>query len=72
MNVYIWNNPYPVSYGSSCLFAIAESEEAARKMVADKLEYGTSSGMMDLANLKLGAPDIVSTLPAAYIYHWSE
>ena len=37
MKMFFWNNPYKVTYGGSVLFAIAETEEAARKLAAHKL-----------------------------------
>lgn len=75
MRLFVWNNPYSVSYGGSIAYAVAESEEDARAMIvgAPVNAYGLGAEYrpkppMDI----LGPPDAVHELPYAEIYEWSE
>lgn len=76
MKLFIWNDPYTVSYGGSFLFVVAKDEAQARKLAktAQINKYGRSptDGILgdDLA-LALGEPRI-EDLPHAECYHWEE
>lgn len=74
MKLYVWNEPYGVDYGGSCLYAIAPDECSARALaeIAGVARYGyepngTPRGLRDL-----GPPSRVHDLPYAEIYEWSE
>lgn len=73
MKLYVWSNPYPVSYGSSMVFAIAESEEQAREIAKTAPcysfnEYDNGKAPQD----KLGKPIRVVDLPCAEWHEWRE
>lgn len=74
MKLFIWNNPYVVTYGSSCLYVLAEDEAAARKVAAERViqaRYGFSSDdAMTLPDL--GAPTRIVEGPYAEVFHWEE
>lgn len=74
MRLYVWNNPYKVSYGGSCLYAIAESEEQAREIAVTAItkSYGEYNGQMLGDHVKLGAPTRSCDLPYAEVYEWSD
>jgi len=75
MKMFFWNNPYKVTYGGSVLFAIAETEEAARKLAAHKCvryTFGDSEQGRDNMKViadKLGPPTRIVDLPCA---EWHE
>lgn len=76
MKLFVWSDPYPVKYGSSMVFAIAESEVEARKQAEKGLAYkycnyagdGVSPGIAK----KLGEPDRIVDVPCAEWHEWSE
>lgn len=75
MKLYIWNRPYPVAYGGSCLYAVAESEEAARALALTSPVncYGFGAEPRQVGDWDLTrAPDAVHELPYAEVYEWSE
>lgn len=77
MKLYVWNDPYDVKYGGSCLYAIAATEDEARKIAADagRATYGSQpEAGMRAAQLPrdLGPPTRVHDLPYAEVYEWSE
>jgi hypothetical protein len=80
MKLYVWNNPYDVRYGGSCLYAVADSEDAARDIAMSALRshYGYDPGNDDhrldqrIRKEALGAPTRVRELPYAEVYEWSE
>lgn len=39
MKLFVWNAPYPVDYGCSIIYAIAETEEQAREIIATNLKF---------------------------------
>jgi hypothetical protein len=53
MNLYVWVDPYEVSYGSSLAFAIAPSEDAARKILCS----GVKSKAFSYGNCTNGFPN---------------
>jgi hypothetical protein len=75
MKIYIWNEPYQVSWGGSFLFIAAESEEQARLLaaIAPKCGYGyRASNDKPLGNIELGPPSRVIDVPGGECYWWSE
>ena len=75
VKLYVWNNPYDVNYGGSCLYVVAESEDQARALAPAALvaKYGNPwDKNRHLGAVKLGAPDRVHELPHAEVYEWSE
>ncbi len=76
MKLYVWCDPYNVSYGSSMVFAIAESEEDARIVAENGLvykycKYEQSNSYGAIAK-RLGTPDRVVDVPCAEWHEWSE
>lgn len=74
MKLYVWNDPFRISYGGSCLYVIAESEDAARAMAqsAGVSEFGHKPEGSIPIQIELGAPDRVHDLPHAECYTWAE
>jgi hypothetical protein len=75
MKLYVWDNPYSVSYGRTIAYAVAESEEEARALVitAPVNRSGIGAEHVDHLDVKtLGPPDAVHELPYAEIYEWQE
>jgi hypothetical protein len=78
VKLYIWNDPYRVSYGGSHVYAIADTLEYARELACSKyaitMSYGSPSreqkdwSMMNLSK----APDQILDLPCAVWDEWSE
>jgi hypothetical protein len=76
MKLFVWCDPYQVTYGSSMVFAVAATESAARKQAAKGLaykcgKYKQDSDMSALA-VRLGKPDRIVDLPCAEWHEWSE
>lgn len=76
MKLYLWVDPYKIKYGSSMVFAIAETENDARKQAAigRSYSYGEFEKDGDYSKLaaELGKPDRVVDLPCAEWHEWSE
>lgn len=74
LRLYVWRNPYPVSWGSSIVYAVAASEEEARKSAttAPVSHYGGDPDPNEGRAMTLGVPTRVVDLPYAEIYQWSE
>lgn len=75
MKLYVWNNPYSVNWGGTIVYAIADSEEAARAlaMVAPVSEFGYTPSHEQAGDLDINRPaDRVLDLPCAEIYQWQE
>jgi hypothetical protein len=76
LKLFLWCDPYRVSYGSSMVFAVAASVEAAREMAAQGKaykygEYEQERSPGELA-AKLKEPNRVLELPCAEWHEWSE
>jgi hypothetical protein len=75
VKLYVWNDPYGVKYGGSCLYVVANDEDEARLFArtARVAKYGmkTDETRPD-AMQNLGKPDRVYNCPCAEIYEWSE
>lgn len=80
MKLFVWNNPYPVTYGSSLLIAIAENENQAREVITSSVtfnEFGAtnsrhSRGYPADMVAKLGPPLRVVDTPCAELHEWKE
>ncbi len=72
MKLYVWVDPYSVSYGSSLLFAVARSPKQAKEQASKGLCY--KYGIYDNGNqrVELGEPNRVLDLPCAEWHEWSE
>ena len=73
MKLYVWVSPYRVPYGSSLVFAIAESEEAAKEQCQRGLVY--KYGEYQRAGnpgVPLGKPTRIVDIPCAEWHEWSE
>lgn len=74
MKLFVWTGPYPVSYGSSVVFAIAETVEEARIVAARGKLYSFAEyeQKADMAQYALGEPTRIVDLPCAEWYEWEE
>ena len=74
MKLFIWNEPYPVGYGGSFAFAVAETVEDAREQVrkAGVSRYGHEPDSYCGADVSKRDPDRVLDGPCAEVYEWSE
>lgn len=76
MKLFVWCDPYHVNYGSSMVFAVAETEEEARNEAAKGLayKYGEYKQDGDFSALagKLGKPARIVDCPCAEWHEWSE
>jgi hypothetical protein len=74
LKLYVWADPYNVSYGSSMVFAVAENLAAARKQAAKGKFYsfGLFEKSHDMSHVVLGKPSRVHKLPCAEWFEWSE
>jgi hypothetical protein len=77
MKLFVWNVPYPVDYGGSIIYAVAETVGQAREvaMKAPLSKYGYEPKSLNEGSnwpFKLGKPDRVLAVPCAEIYEWSE
>ena len=72
MKVYIWVNPYKVSYDSSLVVAVAPNLREARKQAAKGklMKYGEFE--YPSPECILGKPDRVLATPIAEWYDWLE
>lgn len=76
MKLFIWADPYRVSYGSSMVFAVAANLTAAKKQAAKGIAYAYCKypadwSPSDLA-AKLGEPLRILDLPCAEWHEWRE
>jgi hypothetical protein len=75
MKLFVWNNPYDVRYGGSCLYVIANDVDEARKLAKEKC-YDTAFGDQWKENKGVNVygkePTRVHELPHAECYEWEE
>ncbi len=78
MKLFVWNNPYSVDYGGSCLYVIAKDVEQARELAKSKCADGNYVGL-DRKNMRETCvpvdgvePTSVHDLPYAECYNWQE
>lgn len=76
MKLYVWNEPHRIEYGSTCLYAIAESEDEARAIALTARVSDFGWPPKDNAGVSASdinrPPDRVHDLPYAEVYQWSE
>jgi len=76
MKLFIWAEPYHISYGTSLVIAVAETVEQARIQAASgKVQaYGKFERPTDMSAQakELGEPTRVLDLPCAEWYEWEE
>ena len=78
MKLFVWNEPYPVAYGGSCVFALGQDVEDARESArrAGVWRYGPKRhdapdySMPPKADIER-EPDLVMDEGAA-AYEWAE
>lgn len=75
MRLYIWQNAYPVKYGSACIYVVAESEAQARELAskAGIAKYGYKPDALSRVptGMALVTPRI-EAVPYAEAYEWEE
>jgi hypothetical protein len=74
MKLFIWSNPYKVNYGSSMLFAVAETLEQAKELAITSKSYCYNEypNMKGNINISLKDPIRILDLPCAEWHEWSE
>jgi hypothetical protein len=73
MKLFVWIDPHPVPYGSSLLFAVAETEEEARRIAKSARAFHHGDILQDSApNVELGVPARVLDVPCGEWHQWSE
>lgn len=80
MKLFIWNNPYSISYGNALLVVVAENVGNARLVAADQMlakaySYGLFEQRLPMSAeqvAKLGEPDRVVDIPCAEWHAWKE
>jgi hypothetical protein len=68
--LFVWDDPYSVSYGTSLFFAVAENLEQAKKL-AKRAPYGHWKHKT-APQIELGEPSRVLDLPCGEWHEWSE
>lgn len=73
MKLFVWIDPYRVSYGSSLFFAVAETVEAARDVAARSKAYAYGNHEQSAPpGVELGEPARIVDLPCGEWHEWSE
>ena len=73
MKLFIWDDPYPVQYGSSMVFAVAKDLETAKEIAMNAPGYAyTKYNNIPDKSKPLGEPVRVLELPCAEWHEWSE
>jgi predicted RNase H-like HicB family nuclease len=75
MKMFIWADPYSVSYGSTIYTAVAETVEEAREMAKTAPAYAFTEYKEKNTpgpSVKLGEPTRVVDLPCGEWNYWSE
>lgn len=74
MKMFIWNDPYAVKYGGAIIYAVAETEEAAREAIKSACTSKYGGEPEGCGNFTVGdtPPTRVLDVPCAEIYEWSE
>jgi hypothetical protein len=78
MKLFVWADPYRISYGTSMVFAVAETVEQAREIAAAQTrhysyaQYASEPHAAYSGSVKLGEPTRVVDLPCAEWHEWSE
>lgn len=78
MKLFIWTDPYQVSYGGSSVHVVAKTVAQARKLAANptkSVSFGKYDNKDDLGNpaaITLGEPTHVLDVPCAIWDYYSE
>lgn len=74
MKLFVWANPYTVSYGSTMFFAVAETVEEAREIArkADAYAEEPDDRGPNKNGIKLLEPTRVVDLPCGEWHKWEE
>jgi len=72
MKLYIWVDPYKVSYGSSLLVAVASSTKEAKEQAMKGRAYEYGKYEHGIGRVELGEPDRVLDLPCAEWHEFHE
>lgn len=73
MKLFVWENPYKVSYGHSMVFAIAPNLRAARRIALRAKTYSFGIETRKLPpDIKLAKPTRIVSLPCAEWHKWEE
>lgn len=75
MKLYVWCDPYPVSYGTSMVFAVASNLKEARQIAAERSTSWSHAQFQQESGpnkIRLGKPDRVVELPCAEWHEWQE
>ena len=88
MRLFVWNNPYRVSYGSSLVFAVAETLEEARAIAQSRAAAWYAYGVYPdgsppytdnhVSNTSresapmLGEPTRIVDIPCSEWHRWEE
>lgn len=74
LKLYIWDEPYPIPYGNSCLFVLAHTLTEAKKKALKQTLLGVHPHQPHRrpSKVALGKPDRVIRKPAAVWIEWEE
>jgi len=72
VKLFVWSDPYPVNYGTSAVFAVAETVEQAREIAQGAPAYTYVEFRDGTGGRELGEPTRVVDLPCAEWHEWSE
>lgn len=73
MKMFVWSDPYRVSYGSSMVMAVAETVDDARRIAKSAPRYTYNEFHQgDGCEIELGEPTRIVDLPCAEWHEWSE
>ena len=74
MKLFVWCDPYDVSYGSTMVFAVADDLAAAKAQarVGQGYSYGQYEDHKAPVTLELGEPTRIVELPCAEWHMWQE
>lgn len=71
MKVYVWEDPYQVTYGSSLIIAVASSIEEAKKVVKEQKTFSQWTHKKTWP-IELGEPTRILEAPCCEWHEWSE
>ena len=72
MKLYVWVDPYAVSYGNSMVFAVARNLREAKKVAKKGKAYAHGKYAKETPEIELGEPTRVVDLPCAEWHIWQE
>jgi hypothetical protein len=75
MKLFVWDSPYKVSYGGTCLYVIAKTVEDARMQAKQShvSNFGDNpKNTEDLSSMIDRDPNRICKLPYAEMFFWQE